>query len=64
MICKDMEKLSPMFSENSCILEVVPSNFVLDKRWFVKCLNRGNDRFFKALLENEEEEGEIKLIEK
>ena len=49
-ICKSMEQF--VFDENSCILEVVPSNYVLDKRWFVKCLNRANDRFFQDILKD------------
>ena len=51
VICKDMERVSDLFCEESSILEIIPSNLILDKRWFIKCLNRCNDKFFASLLE-------------
>merc|ERR1711879_27688 len=56
-----MYSMMEEYSDDSCILEIVPSSVVLDKRWFIKCLNRGNDRFLKGVLDRLE--GKVEQVE-
>lgn len=31
-------------------LEIIPTGTILDKKWFIKCLNRGNDRYYSKVM--------------